>query len=208
MDGLLSDVRRKIAQTVAGFAVRFRLYLRKSTGDRNDGLSEGKKFMNVKEIIMKRSTLAKNFAIAAVTALALAVAPTAKADNKGCSNATLKGTFSHVGIGFTTAPPSMAGPFAGVGVETWDGNGGITGTASLSANGNIIPATVTGTYKGTYNVNPDCTGTYTVTLLGGATSAFFVISDSGNEIHAICTDPGTVLTHTFQRQFPVGDWRN
>ena len=48
--------------------------------------------MNAKDRIVKRNTAAKTFAIAAVTALALGIAPTAKADNKGCSNATLKGT--------------------------------------------------------------------------------------------------------------------
>ena len=41
--------------------------------------------MNAKEMIMKRSTIAKTFTIAAVTALALGMAPTAKADDKGCS---------------------------------------------------------------------------------------------------------------------------
>ena len=97
---------------------------------------------------MKRSTLAKTCTIAAVTALALGIAPMAKADNKGCSNATLKGTFAHMATGFITAPPAMAGPFAGVGTDTFDGNGGITGTATLSANGNIFPATETGTRAG------------------------------------------------------------
>ena len=64
---------------------------------------------------MKRSTIAKTFTIAAVAALALGIAPTAKADDKGCSNATLKGTFAHRATGFVTAPPAMAGPLAGVG---------------------------------------------------------------------------------------------
>lgn len=159
--------------------------------------------MNAKEMIMKRSTLAKTYAIAAVTALALGLAPTAKADsNKGCSNASLKGTFAHVATGFLTAPPAMAGPFAGAGTDTFDGNGGFTGTATLSLNGNIVSATETGTYK----VNPDCTGTYTVPGPGG-TTVFFVIADSGNEFHGVCADPGVVLTHTFRRQFPASDWR-
>lgn len=148
---------------------------------------------------MKRSSIAKTFAIAAVTALALGMAPTAKADNKGCSNATLKGTFVHIGTGFTTAPPAEAGPFAGLGTDTFDGRGNFTGTASLSLNGTIVSAPETGTYQ----VNPDCTGTYTVP---GVTTAFFVIADSGNELRAICTDPGTVITHIFRRQ--VRDWRN
>ena len=162
--------------------------------------------MNAKEMNMKRSTIAKTFAIAAVTALALGLAPTAKADNfKGCSNATLKGSFSHMGTGFVTAPPAMAGPFGGVGTDTFDGNGNIAGTAALSINGNPVSASETGTYK----VNPDCTGTYTVQLsVGGATTVSFVITAGGNEIQGICTDSGSVTTHIFKRQFPVGDWRD
>jgi hypothetical protein len=155
--------------------------------------------MNAKEIFMKRSTIAKNFAIAAVTALALGVAPMAKADNKGCSNATLKGTFAHTASGFEIAPPSIAGPLAGVGTDTFDGKGNVTTTAMLSINGNIVPVTATGTYT----VNPDCTGTYKIP----GTTLFLVIADSGNEIHAICVDPGVVLNHTFRRQYPAGDWR-
>jgi hypothetical protein len=156
--------------------------------------------MNTKELIMQRSTIAKDFAIAAVTAFALAIAPTAKADNKGCSNLTLKGTFAHTANGYVTAPPAMAGPFVGVGTDTFDGTGGFTAIATVSANGNIFPLTGTGTYK----VNSDCTGTYTIP---GVTTLSFVIADSGNEIHAICVDPGVVLSHTFKRQFPASDWR-
>ena len=62
--------------------------------------------MNAKQMIMKRSTIAKTFTIAAVTALALGLAPTAKADDKGCSNATLKGTFAYTASGFITSPPA------------------------------------------------------------------------------------------------------
>jgi hypothetical protein len=148
---------------------------------------------------MKRCTIAKTFTIAAVAVLALGMSPSAKAQNKGCSNATLKGTFSHTASGFEIAPPAIAGPVAGVGTDTFDGNGGVTTSATISLNGNIVPLTATGTYK----VNPDCTGTYTLP----GTTLFFVITDSGNEIQAVCIDPGVVLNHTFRRQFPAGDWR-
>jgi hypothetical protein len=155
--------------------------------------------MKTKEMFMKRCTIAKNFAIAAVTALALGMAPTANADSKGCSNATLKGIFAHRASGFEIAPPAIAGPLVGVGTDTFDGDGGVTTTATLSVNGNIVPVTATGTYT----VNPDCTGTYTLP----GTRLVFVIADGGNEIQAICVDPGVVLTHIFRRQFPVGDLR-
>jgi hypothetical protein len=160
--------------------------------------------MNAKEMIMKRSTTGKAFAIAAVTALALTVAPMAKADSKGCSNATLKGTFADKDTGFITAPPTLAGPFAGVNTEIFDGNGALTTTGMASLNGTIVPAAS----KGTYTVNPDCTGTYTVqNSLGLTIHAFFVIADSGNELHVIVTDPGTVITCIARRQYPMGDWR-
>ncbi len=148
---------------------------------------------------MQRTAIAKSFAIAVITALALGIAPAAKADNKGCSNATLKGTFAHTASGFEIAPPAIAGPLAGVGTDTFDGKGGVVASATISLNGNIV--SVTGT--GTYTVNPDCTGTYKIP----GTTLTFVIANDGNEIHAICIDPGVVLSHTFRRQFPAGDWR-
>jgi hypothetical protein len=165
-------------------------------GNRNGA----RQLINTREMIMKRSTIEKTFAIAAVAAIALGIVPAAKADDKGCTNAILKGTFAHTATGFEIAPPAIAGPIAGVGVDTFDGKGGVTTSATVSLNGNSVPITATGTYK----VNPDCTGTYVIP----GTTLFFVIADSGNEIHAICIDSGVVLNHTFRRQFPVGDWRN
>ena len=144
-------------------------------------------------------TVAKTSTIAVAALLALALSPSAKADDKGCTNATLKGTFAHTANGFEIAPPPIAGPIAGVGLDTFDGKGGVTTSATISLKGNIIPVIATGTYT----VNPDCTGTYVIP----GTTLFLVIADSGNAIHAICIDPGVVLSHTFRRQFPVGDWR-
>jgi hypothetical protein len=156
--------------------------------------------MNAKQIIMKPSATAKAFTMAALTVVALAAAPTAKAEFKGCSDATLKGTFADKDTGFITAPAVIAGPFAGVSLETFDGNGGMTTTGFASLNGNIVP----GTSTGTYTVNPDCTGTYTVqNSLGLTVHAFFVIDDGGNEMQDFITDPGTVITCVARKIFPV-----
>ena len=103
------------------------------------------------------------------------------------------------------APPSIAGPMANVGTLTFDGRGVVTGTAVNSLNGAIVPATE----KGTYQVNSDCTGTYTVQIspLGITGNAYFVIADASNEIQIITTDPGVVIVCVARRQYPVGDWR-
>jgi hypothetical protein len=154
-----------------------------------------------RRFVMKHSIIARTFTIAALNALALSVAPTANAHEKACSDATLKGTFAQKGTGVIITPPAIAGPMANVGTLTFDGNGAITGTVINSLNGNMVPATETGTYK----VNPDCTGTYTVQIspLGITGNAFFVIDDSGNELQIITTDPGVVITCVARRQFPV-----
>ena len=155
---------------------------------------------------MKRTTIAKTFGIAAVAALALGIAPTARADDKGCSNASLKGTFAYTMTGVLTVP-GFAGPFAEVGAQTFDGRGATTATATLSQNGNIRQVTITGTYT----VNPDCTGTFTllVSPLGVTNRVFFVIHDGGTAFQSIEINPGiSVITGIGRKQFPaVADWR-
>jgi hypothetical protein len=138
--------------------------------------------------------------MAAVTALALAILPTAKADNKGCSNATLRGSYAQTGSGVITAPPDQAGPFANVGTLVFDGNGNLTGTLVVSSNGSSSPATETGTYT----VNSDCTGTYTVQIapFGITSQAFFAIDTNGDELEIIVTDAGSVITCVAKKLYP------
>jgi hypothetical protein len=156
---------------------------------------------------MKHITIAKTFPVAVLAALALSVGPAARAADKGCSNASLQGTFADKDTGFIYPAANAAPmPFAGVNVETFDGNGNITGTGFASVGGSGGPQTYTGTYK----VNPDCTGTYSVTINPGSVPAhaFFVIDDSLNELQIVITDPGTVITCIARRQFPISDSRN
>src|SRR5215467_1607650 len=117
-----------------------------------------------------KATKTRSFSSAA--ALAVRVASTTQAEDKECSNATLKSTFAFSSTGFITAPPPEAGPFAIVGTQTFDGNGSTSGAARVSQNGNIIPVTL----AGTYSVNPDCTGTFTVQISPvGITTHLFVV---------------------------------
>jgi hypothetical protein len=154
---------------------------------------------------MKYSTIAKTFTIAAIAALVLSMVPAAKAADKGCSNASIKGTYAFKGTG-SHFPPTGAALLDVVFAQTFDGNGALTATGIQSDNGNILQLTQTGTYT----VNPDCTGTYTalVSPLGFTVHFFFVIADSGSELIVISTDAHTVLAGTARRQFPELDWRN
>jgi hypothetical protein len=144
--------------------------------------------------IMKLSNPAKALTIVAVFALALTAAPTAKAADSGCSNASLRGTYSDQDTGTIVG----VGPFAGVNVDSFDGQGNITISGVSSVNGNVSPGVETGTYQ----VNPDCTGTYTVTGGGLTIDGFFVIDQAGNELQIVITDPGTVINCVARKQFP------
>jgi hypothetical protein len=160
-----------------------------------------RQFMNEKETIMKRSTIARTFAIAVAAALALGIAPTAKAQNKGCSNTTLLGTFAYTSTGTITSPPDLAGPIAEVGTETFDGNGGTAATATLSSNGTILQLVITGTYI----VNPDCTGTMTLQVVSPfqtTVDVFFVIDNAGDEFQGMETNSGFVITRVARRLYP------
>ncbi|MBV9507334.1 MAG: hypothetical protein JO323_20255 [Acidobacteriia bacterium] len=155
--------------------------------------------MNTKQTMMKRS--AKALTVAAVAALALSIAPAAHAADKGCSNASLHGTFAYTSTGSITAPPEIAGPFAEIGSQTFDGAAGTTtATATLSQNGNILPITVTGTYT----VNADCTGTMTLQVapIGVTVDVYFVIDDNLDGFQAIETDAGLVITRVGRKLYP------
>jgi hypothetical protein len=151
-----------------------------------------------------KPTFARFFAYAAAATLATSIA-TAQTVNKGCTNATLLGTFAYTVAGSITAPPALAGPFASVGTQTFDGRGGFTAVATVSQSGMIIPVTI----KGTYAVNPDCTGTFTgvISPVGITSHIFFVIDDAGAGFQALQIDSGVVVSGVARRQFPVGDWR-
>jgi hypothetical protein len=146
---------------------------------------------------MKPTVVPTTFAL--LTALALAIAPKAHADGRGCSNATLKGRpFAYTSVGAIVAAPdpSIVGPYAEVGVQAFDGQGNVTFSYNASLNGTPGPGTATGTYT----VNEDCTGTFTETSDGFTSNFSFVTSEDGKDFQAICQDPGAVITRSAKRE--------
>jgi hypothetical protein len=129
----------------------------------------------------------------------LGIAPNAQAQ-PSCSTATLSGGFGYTNTGTILAGPD-AGPFGGVGRQTFDGKGNTQATATVSVNGNIFHVTI----KGTYVVNSDCTGSMILTVSAGPETFInhvdFVIVDGGTAFRAINTDPGAVITTSGKKQF-------
>jgi hypothetical protein len=153
---------------------------------------------------MKRAIAPTTLAVVFTTAFALGIVPRAQAgEDKECSNATLRGSFGFTSTGTLLAlPPPSAGPFAEIGRQTFDGGGNTDGTATLSANGNIRNVT----FEGTYVVSPNCTGSMTlfVSPFNSTVNADFVIDDDGAELRAIVTNPGSVESRVYRKQFERG----
>ena len=155
---------------------------------------------------MKRVIGPTTLVIAFAAVFVLGIAPRAQADEDNeCSKVSLQGGFGYTSTGAllaTYAPPPFAGPFAEVGRQTFDGKGNTRATATLSANGNIIKVTITGTYV----VNRDCTGSMTLNVspLGATVHAAFVIDDDRAELRAILTDSGAIESRVYSKQFRRG----
>jgi hypothetical protein len=120
-------------------------------------------------------------------------------EHKECSNATLRGGFGFTSTGtLLTTPAPFAGPYAEVGRQTFDGHGNTAAAANISANGNIVPITL----QGTYTVGPDCTGSMTLAVspLDITVNLYFVIDGDGEQLRTIHTDPGVVESGIFSKQ--------
>ena len=155
---------------------------------------------------MKHTIVPATFAILLATAFVSGIVPGAQAgEDKQCSKAAIEGGYGYTSTGTlldSYVPPPLAGPFAEVGRQTFDGKGNTEGTATLSTNGN----TATVTIKGTYVVNADCTGSMTLNVapLGAVVHTSFVIDDDGAQLRAIVTDSGLIESRVYQSQFRSG----
>jgi hypothetical protein len=137
---------------------------------------------------MKTLRLIVNLAAPALFSAGLAMAQTAPSYNLSCSNATLLGAYAFQITGQILAPPPAAGPVAGVALTLFDGNGNLTQVDNVVHNG-VAPTEDWRPATGTYTVNSDCTGTFTLTPQPSVASdasppltVHFVVSRDGSQI--------------------------
>jgi hypothetical protein len=128
----------------------------------------------------------------AVLAAAAAAAPAASAGSS-CSVATLQGGYGLSGSGFLSDGTALAVE----GRVVYNGNGSFTASETHSTGGAISYVQP----SGTYTVNADCTGSFTVTS-GGSGTLDFTIDEDGTHIRAIVAGAGGVtLTIEYSQQF-------
>ncbi len=125
------------------------------------------------------------------------LAPSVVHANEGpCSVASLKGTYGWQGEGTILAQlaPSLPPPpyvFGQVGTIVFDGEGNFSASSTQNFGGAAVPATETGTYV----VNSDCSGTFTIhTSLGLVVHDAIVVTGRGQRFVTAETDPFAVVT--------------
>jgi hypothetical protein len=142
----------------------------------------------MKRIVNSRIVLAGIFAVAGLPNLHA---------QRGCSNVTLNGAYGFYSSG--TVLPNRT-PRVTVGREVYDGNGHFSNTFTVNDDGAVSH----NNGSGTYNVNPDCTGTIFTTLGMLQLRLDFVIADGGNEIHFLVGSNPPILDvyGVRKKQFP------
>jgi hypothetical protein len=127
--------------------------------------------------------------ILAATIALPALSGVARAGDLGCSNATLKGAYA---FGVT----NYSFPLVVAGIRVYDGKGHFTQRDYF---GDSVPAEFSppGQEKGTYTVNPDCTGSDVLNLnvpgvpagtSHGVVKVLFVISNGGRHVHEVVSE--------------------
>jgi hypothetical protein len=135
----------------------------------------------------------RSFAFLSAVLLSLSGGTPAAEASHGCNLRDVQGSYGYTVNGTNVG----AGLVAAVGLVTADGEGHLTASDTVSANGLILRRSITGSYT----VNPNCTGAALFTdNFGQTTHLDFVIVARGSDFQFIQTDPATVTTGLARRQ--------
>jgi hypothetical protein len=123
------------------------------------------------------------------------------AGGSSCSLAKVSGNYGYTTSGFVLAPSGVFVPAAAAGRIVFDAQGNVSGTQTRVVAGSALAET----YSGTYTVDADCTGDFTVVVQPDtrASSVHLVWTGNAKGISAVFTTPGFVLTATANRISPA-----
>ncbi len=123
----------------------------------------------------------------------------AQTPQTGCNAAMVAGGYSYSVNGTVFSAGTLAGFYSIVGVLTADGVGSLSGTDTISENGQVQSGR---TYTGTYSVQANCSGTMTLNYTGQQAVPFAIaVSNSGYQVGFLQMNNGTVGVGTAIRQF-------
>jgi len=116
----------------------------------------------------------------------------AQSNSAACNNKLIAGNYGFTVQGTKLAGPGPTGPQVGVAMTQFDGKGNLTQTDTVTINGEVVADFTHPLATGTYTVNSDCTGTFTISFTDGRPPvvANFVVVESGSEIDTVVISAG------------------
>jgi hypothetical protein len=119
----------------------------------------------------------------------------AQSDSPFCNNKLIAGTYGFTIEGTKLAVPAGSGPNlpqVGVAMTEFDGNGGLSQKDTVTIAGIVKADWTHPNATGSYTVNPDCTGTFTIKFADGRppVTTNFVVVENGAEIDTVVTSAG------------------
>jgi len=106
-----------------------------------------------------------------------------------CNNQLLSGSYGFTIQGTKLAGPGPLGPQLGVAMAQFEGDGTFTQIDTVVIGGIVVADFTHTPANGSYNVNPDCTGTFTITFTDGRppVTTNFIVMKNGDEIDTVVT---------------------
>lgn len=139
-----------------------------------------------------RNKLVGNAAALLVLVFGVLGSAYAQTNNPLCNNLLIAGDYGFVVQGTKLGGLGPVGPQVGVAMAHFDGKGSFTQIDTVTINGHVVSDFTHTPAQGRYFVNPNCTGSFTITFTDGRPPVLtnFVVVDNGNEIDTVVTSAG------------------
>jgi hypothetical protein len=121
-----------------------------------------------------------------------AVQSYALSDTKACDNKLIAGHYGFTLQGTKLAGPAPTGPQVGIAMTDFDGEGAFHQIDTVTIDGEVASDFTHTPADGTYTVNSDCTGTFTIDFTDGRPPVVtnFIVVDEGREIDTVVISAG------------------
>jgi hypothetical protein len=116
----------------------------------------------------------------------------AQSETPACNNKLIAGNYGFTLQGSKLGGAGYTGPQVGVAMTEFDGIGALTQIDTVTVSGQVVADFTHTPATGTYTVNSDCTGTFTINFTDGRPPVVvnFVVVENGNEIDTVVTSAG------------------
>lgn len=140
---------------------------------------------------MNKRVLTKMFGSVLVTLASLG-SGFAQSSSPACNNNLVEGNYGFTIQGTKLAGMGPTGLQVGVAMTQFDGKGNFTQVDTVTINGEVVSDFTHTPATGTYTVNSNCTGTFTIDFTDGRppVTANFVVVNDGAEIDTVVTSAG------------------